>query len=162
MLDAGPSVVRMVGSCRFLVRIQSCSHRLFSDRVREDLQPPPIQFHDCSFVLRRRPEHLPDLTGIVAIRREHRGSMCFHDAIQHGFDHAAGDPVIVIRLPRLLDLLEIFRPQLGRVQKIRHIKPQGQLALAPQFIVQIEIVEVLSCTLRAGQSELVCRMNTFS
>ena len=81
--------------------------------------------------------------------------MRFDHAVQHGFNHTAGNPVIVISTTRLLDLFDRIRSQLWRVEKVGDVKPQGHLAIAAQFVIKIKPFEILSGAVHPREPKLV-------
>ena len=148
VLDPRPRVLRMVRPGRFLVGIERGSNCPVTNGMREDLQPAPIQFRDRSLVFHRLPKHFSDLAGIIAVGREHRCRVRFYHTIQHGLNHATGNPLVVVSVSGLVNLFEILGPQFWRIEKVRHVEPQRQLAIAPKLVVQIEILGLAQKPLR--------------
>src|SRR6266568_443368 len=138
MFDSRSRVIRMISFCGVLVSIQGQPHRLISDRMRKNLQAPAIKFCHGLCVLRWIPKQLAGLTWIVTVRREHGRGVRFDHAVQHGLNHTARYPVIVISATSLLDLFDRIRSQLWRVEKVGDVKPQGHLAIAAQFVIKIK------------------------
>src|SRR5437763_416705 len=117
------------------VSIECGTDSFVSDGVSENLQPPPIEFGDGLSIFFRVPEELSRLAGIIAVRLKHRRSVCFDDAVEHGFHDSAGDPVIFVFLPRLLDLLDGVWSQLRRIEEIRYIETQRKLVVLRELII---------------------------
>src|SRR5205823_10948878 len=106
MLDAVTRVGRVICRGGVLISIQCKPDRLGSYGVRENLQPPAVQLSDRLLVFLRFPEKLSALTGIVAVWREHGGSVRLDHTIKHGLYHTTRDPIIMIGAARLVDLLK--------------------------------------------------------
>ena len=155
MFDSRTCIVGVIGFCGILVRIERQPHRFVSDRMRKNLQAPTIKFCHCLCVLRGIPKQLASLTWVVTIRREHGRGVRFDYAVQHGLNHTARNPVIVISATSLLYFFDRVRSQLWRVEKVGNVKTQGQLAVAAQLVVKIEPLEILSGAVHAREPEFV-------
>src|SRR5438094_2923142 len=155
MFDSRSRVIRMITYSGVLLSIKGQPHRLISDRMRKNLQAPTIKFCHGLCVLRGIPKQLASLTWVVTIRREHGRRVRFDYAVQHGLNHTARNPVIVISATSLLYFFDRVRSQLWRVEKVGNVKTQGQLAVAAQLVVKIEPLEILSGAVHAREPEFV-------
>src|SRR6266581_6520284 len=155
MFDSRSRVIRMISFCGVLVSIERQPHRFVSDRMSKNLQAPTIKFCHGLCVLRGIPKQLASLTWVVTIRREHGRGVRFDYAVQHGLNHTARNPVIVISATSLLDLFDRIRSQLWRVEKVGDVKPQGHLAIAAQFVIKIKPFEILSGAVHPREPKLV-------
>ena len=53
------------------------------------------------------------------------------------------------------DLFEISGSQFRRIEKVGDIEPERQLLLLPQFVVEVEVFEILARAVHAHQAKLV-------
>src|SRR5438128_10549548 len=97
--------------------------------MSKNLQAPTIKFCHGLCVLRGIPKQLASLTWGVTIRREHGRGVRFDYAVQHGLNHTARNPDIVLSATSLLDLFDRIRSQLWRAEKRGEVIPQSHLAL---------------------------------
>src|SRR5260221_14366444 len=82
--------------------------------------------------------------------------------VEHGLHYAAGDSVVVVLVARVFDQSIRLWRQAGRVEKVRDVKAQRQLAAGAEFVVEIEIFEVLAGAVHAHQTYAVRFVDAFA
>ena len=86
--------------------------------------------------------------------------MRFDHAIHHELDGVGVDPVVVEFFARMIDSVEILRPELGRIEEVSDIHAHAEIAAMAHFVEKIECFEILSSTVDASDAVLVGPFHT--
>ena len=138
-----------------LVRVQGEPYGAIANRVGENLVAVLVEFRHRRLVLRGLPECLPVDRRVVGVRREHRRRVRFHYAVEHGLYRASREPIIVIGGACLVELFR-FPASVRGVEEIGDVETRGEFALPAQLVVQIEVLEVATGAVNAGDAVAPC------
>ena len=121
----------------------------------EELKAALVEFGDGGIVFGGIPEKFALGGRVVAVRLEHGGGVRFDDAVDHEFHGVGVDPGVVIFLARAFDGFEVLRAHFRRVHEIGDVEAQGQIAVAAQFVVELQLGKIAACAVNAGEAILI-------
>src|SRR5215467_1397045 len=81
--------------------------------------------------------------------------MGFHDAIDHELHRSCVNPIVMVFLARRLDRIQVFSPQLGRIEKISNIHADGEIPTAAKFVEEVKAFKILTGTMNTRDPVLI-------
>ena len=142
MFDAQPAVALAMRLLQTLVGIQNHVHRIGAQRMRHDLIPARIEFHDQSLVV----------MGCINERWNQPGA-----AVGKELHQVGRHPVIVIELPRPLQIGQKARRQVmlhGDRPEAR-ARAHGERAAVAQGAVELDLGQIAGGVDDAGDAQTV-------
>src|SRR5205085_7562670 len=111
-----------------------------ADRVRERLEPTPLEPRDHLRELLRRVEGVAARLRSVRVRVEERGRVRLDDVVDVELDRRDAEPVVVEVAFRVLELVELLRGRSARMEE-RGDQPGAEPSLVAGSLEMREVID---------------------